>query len=89
MTYSASSSPSGTARGTASLILGVCSLLAGWTFFIPMVGLILGISSRNNEPDARGRAVWGVALNLIAMAGWILVILLGVFVLGVTIPWTR
>ncbi|MGG7510437.1 hypothetical protein [Plantibacter sp. YIM 135249] len=87
MTYT--SSPSGTARGTASLVLGICSLLAGWTFFVPIVGLILGISSRNNEPEARGRAGWGIAINLIAMAGWILVILLGAFVVGVSLPWMR
>lgn len=87
MSYSAS--PSGTARGTASLVLGICSLLAGWTFFVPVIGLVLGFSSRANEPAARGRAGWGVALNLIAMAGWILLILLGVFALGLTLPWIR
>ncbi len=62
-----------TGLGTASLVLGICSLLAGWTFLAPVVGLCLGIASRSREPLARGRAGWGILLNLIALAVWILV----------------
>lgn len=62
-----------TGLGTASLVLGVCSLLAGWTFFAPVVGLCLGVASRSREPTARGRAGWGILLNLVALAVWILV----------------
>jgi hypothetical protein len=63
----------GTGRGTASLILGICSLAAGWTFLAPIVGLILGVSSFRHEPGANGRASCGIVLNLIAMAGWLVV----------------
>ncbi|MFF2051408.1 hypothetical protein ACFVU2_07380 [Leifsonia sp. NPDC058194] len=69
----------GTGRGTASLVLGICSLLVGWTFFAPVIGLILGVSSRSREPYARGRAGWGIALNLLAMGVWIL---LAIFVIA-------
>ncbi|KTR52456.1 hypothetical protein [Curtobacterium oceanosedimentum] len=62
-----------TGLGTASLVLGICSLLAGWTFFAPVVGLCLGIASRSREPMARGRAGWGILLNLVALAVWIVV----------------
>ncbi|WIE75591.1 hypothetical protein [Curtobacterium sp. MCSS17_007] len=62
-----------TGLGTASLVLGICSLLAGWTFFAPVVGLCLGIASRGREPAARGRAGWGILLNLVALAVWVLV----------------
>ncbi len=62
-----------TGLGTASLVLGICSLLAGWTFFAPIVGLCLGIASRSREPMARGRAGWGILLNLVALAIWVLV----------------
>ena len=62
-----------TGLGTASLVLGVCSLLAGWTFFAPIVGLCLGVASRSREPLARGRAGWGILLNLVALAVWVLV----------------
>ncbi|MDM7892612.1 hypothetical protein [Curtobacterium caseinilyticum] len=65
-----------TGLGTASLVLGVCSLLAGWTFFAPVVGLCLGIASRSREPMARGRAGWGILLNLVALAVWILLVVL-------------
>lgn len=61
-----------TGLGTASLVLGTCSLLAGWTLFAPIVGLCLGIASRSREPYARGRAGWGILLNLVALAVWIL-----------------
>lgn len=57
-------------------MLGICSLLAGWTFFAPLIGLILGISSRGREPYARGRAGWGIFLNLVAMLAWIMIIVL-------------
>lgn len=63
-----------TGLGTASLVLGICSLLAGWTFFAPVVGLCLGIASRSREPLARGRAGWGVFLNLVALAIWIVLV---------------
>ena len=62
----------GTGKGTASLLLGICSLLAGWTLIAPILGLVLGVMSRGDEPFARGRAGWGIFLNLIAMLGWII-----------------
>ena len=62
----------GTGKGTASLLLGICSLLAGWTLIAPILGLVLGAMSRSDEPFARGRAGWGILLNLLAMLGWIL-----------------
>ena len=72
-----------TGRGTASLVLGVCSLLAGWSFFVPLIGIILGVSSRRREPAARGRAGWGIALNVIAMAAWLLVVLIFLALAGI------
>lgn len=65
-----------TGLGTASLVLGICSLLAGWTFFAPVVGLCLGIASRSREPTARSRAGWGILLNLVALAVWIIALVL-------------
>lgn len=61
-----------TAKGTVSLVLGICSLFAGWTFFAPVIGLVLGILSLRQEPQARTRAGWGVALNAIAMSLWVI-----------------
>ncbi|MFC7375919.1 hypothetical protein ACFQS2_00540 [Brachybacterium sp. GCM10030267] len=75
----------GTGKGTASFVLGVCSLLAGWILIAPLVGLLLGISSLGNEPAARGRAGWGIVLNLLSMLGWIIAfVLLAVAGVGLT-----
>lgn len=65
-----------TAKGTASLVLGICSLFAGWTFFAPAIGLILGIVSLRGEPRARTQATWGIALNAIAVSIWIILTIL-------------
>ncbi len=78
-----------TARGfgIASLALGATSLLAGWTFIAPVVGLILGVISRRREPDAHGWATAGIVLNIVALAGWLLAALgiatFGAAVLGI------
>ena len=64
----------GTGKGTASLLLGICSLLAGWTLVAPILGVIRGVSSRGSEPLPRGRAGWGIFLNLIAMLGWVIAV---------------
>ena len=75
----------GTGKGTASFILGICSLLAGWVLIAPVIGLILGITSLGNEPTARGRAGWGIVLNVLAMVGWIIAFaLLAVTGVGLT-----
>lgn len=75
----------GTGKGTASLVLGICSLLAGWVLIAPVIGLILGIMSLGNEPDARGRAGWGIVLSVLAMVGWIIAFaLLAVTGVGLT-----
>lgn len=78
MTTASAPTAIGTGRGTASLVLGVCSLLVGWTFFAPVIGLVLGVSSRSREPYARGRAAWGIALNLIAMGVWIVLAIVAI-----------
>lgn len=65
-----------TGKGTASLLLGICSILAGWVLIAPVAGLILGIMSLGNEPAARGRAGWGVVLNILAMVGWVIALVL-------------
>lgn len=62
----------GNTRAVVSLVLGVFSLVAGWTLLVPLVGLVLGVSSRHREPAAGTMAWWGIALNLLAMLGWLI-----------------
>lgn len=49
--------------GMTSLVMGIASILMSWTFFIPIIGLIVGIVAKRREPHARTLANWGVGLN--------------------------
>ncbi|MFC7581605.1 hypothetical protein ACFQ23_02325 [Schaalia naturae] len=73
--YAYAPNPS-TGLGTASLVIGLVSLLAGWTFIAPIIGIVLGVRSRREEPYARSIAGWGVALNVFCMLGWLVLGLL-------------
>ncbi|PPL15364.1 hypothetical protein GY24_14445 [Microterricola pindariensis] len=57
----------------SSLVLGITSIFAGWTFIVPVAGLILGILALQREPAARTMAIWGVVLNSVVLAGGLLV----------------
>ncbi|WP_350347065.1 DUF4190 domain-containing protein [Agromyces sp. G08B096] len=53
----------------ASLVLGIVSIVAGFTFFVPIAGLVLGILALKREPASRTMAIWGVVLNGVLLAG--------------------
>jgi hypothetical protein len=67
----------------SSTVLGVISLFFGFTLIAPGVGLVLGIMGARREPAGRGFAIAGIVLNVIALAGWVLAVLLVLFVFGV------
>ncbi|RXZ50000.1 hypothetical protein [Agromyces binzhouensis] len=58
-------------RGFAvsSLVLGLVSFVAGFTFVVPVGGLVLGILALRREPSARTMAIWGIVLNGVMLAG--------------------
>ena len=59
-----------TTRGFAitSLVLGIASVVSGWTFFVPVAGLVFGVLAlRRGTPD-RTLTLWGVWLNAIMLA---------------------
>ncbi|HEX6953928.1 MAG TPA: DUF4190 domain-containing protein [Agromyces sp.] len=58
-------------RGFAvsSLVLGLVSIVAGFTFVVPVAGLVLGILALKREPSARTMAIWGIVLNAVMLAG--------------------
>ena len=58
-------------RGFAisSLVLGLVSIVAGFTFVVPVAGLVLGILALKREPGARTMAIWGIVLNAVMLAG--------------------
>jgi hypothetical protein len=58
-------------RGFAisSLVLGLVSIVAGFTFVVPVAGLVLGILALKRESSARTMAIWGIVLNAVMLAG--------------------
>jgi hypothetical protein len=66
----------------ASFVLGIASIVFGWTLVAPVTGLILGVIALRRGTSERALATWGVCLNgamlaLAALAIIALVILLG------------
>ncbi|QEO13367.1 DUF4190 domain-containing protein [Agromyces intestinalis] len=57
----------------AALVLGLVSIFAGFTFVVPIVGLVLGILGLRREPQSRTMAIWGIVLNGVMLAGSLLV----------------
>lgn len=59
----------------ASMILGIVSVFFGWTFLVPLIGLILGIAGLRREPTGKGFAWTGVILSGLMLLGWLLIVL--------------
>jgi len=59
-----------------SMILGLVSIVAGFTLVVPLVGLILGFVGIRKEPAGRGMAITGLILNGIIIAGWVILFLI-------------
>jgi hypothetical protein len=68
--------PSPTGLSITSFVLGLVSIFFGFLFFVPLVGLVLGILAVKKEPKARGFAIAGI---------WINAIMLGLVVIGVIV----
>jgi len=77
----ASAAPVSNGFSISSLVLGIVSIFASFTFFVPAVGLVLGIMALKREPASRTMAIWGVVLNGVMLAGTVLVTL-GALVFG-------
>jgi|SRR5215204_1111966 len=65
----------------SSLVLGLVSIVASYTFVVPAIGLVLGIMALKREPASRTMAIWGIVLNAVMLAGAALVTL-GALVFG-------
>lgn len=51
-----------------SFVLGIASIVSGWTVVAPAVGLIFGIISLRRNTSERTLALWGVWLNAAMLA---------------------
>ncbi|WP_233194207.1 MULTISPECIES: hypothetical protein [Cryobacterium] len=68
--------PRSSTLAVSSLVLGLVSIVAGWTFLVPIAGLVVGILALGREPQARTLAIWGIVLNAVLLAGSLLLVLL-------------
>ncbi|PRI10626.1 hypothetical protein B4915_11510 [Leucobacter massiliensis] len=66
----------------ASFVLGIASIVAGWTFLAPITGMILGIVALRRNTEDRTLALWGVWLNAAMLALTVLAIVIGTVFLG-------
>ncbi|RXZ68889.1 hypothetical protein ESP51_12950 [Agromyces albus] len=57
----------------SSLVLGLVSIVASYTFVVPAIGLVLGILALKREPASRTMAIWGIVLNAVMLGGAVLV----------------
>ncbi|MFI7397559.1 DUF4190 domain-containing protein [Micrococcus luteus] len=59
----------GIGRSVASMILGIISVVGGFTFLLPpIVGVVLGHLGLKREPHGRGMAIAGLVMNYISLA---------------------
>lgn len=70
------------AYSITSFVLGIASVVSGWTFFVPVAGLIFGIISLRRQTTERTLALWGVWLNAAMLALSALFVLAFVFVIS-------
>ncbi|MGG7465998.1 hypothetical protein [Plantibacter sp. YIM 135347] len=78
--YFAPSEPKG--LSLSSMVIGLVSLFLGFTFVLPLVGLVLGILGAKREPAGRGMAVTGIILNGLFILGWTLLVVFWVLLVG-------
>jgi len=62
----------------ASMVLGIVSIFFGFTFIVPLTGLILGFVGFRKEPAGHGMAIAGIILNGLVLVG---AIAIGLFLL--------
>lgn len=68
-------------KSLTSLVLGLASILMGWTFTMPIVGLVFGILGLKREPAGRTMAISGIVLNSICLALWLVLSAVAIWIL--------
>lgn len=74
-----------------SMVLGLVSIVMGFTFFLPLIGLICAFVGLAREPAGRAYAVVGLLLNGFFILLWLLFLgfLLASGTLGSIFGWYR
>jgi hypothetical protein len=68
----------------SSLVLGLVSIVFGFTFIVPLLAIILGGVGAKREPHARAFAVWGIVLGALCMLGWLVAVVVIILVVAVS-----
>jgi hypothetical protein len=64
-----------------SMVLGLGSILFGWTFLVPIGAVIFGIIGLRREPAGKGFALTGLIAGGVILLGWILLVVFYVLLL--------
>jgi hypothetical protein len=80
-----SAAPAGRENAFAitSFVLGIASVVGGWTFVAPIVGLIFGVLALRRKTAERTLALWGVWLNAAMLILSAIAVAAFVFFLGI------
>lgn len=66
--------PAGRPLSIVSLVLGLSSIVLGFTFIVPILAVIFGFIARGKEPAGRTLALWGIISGFVMLAGWIILL---------------
>lgn len=59
-----------------SLIIGIASVFFGFTFLVPIAGIVIAVMARKREPAGRVMALWGLWLSIVMLVLGVLLWLL-------------
>ena len=65
-----------------SFVLGLVSVVSGWTFIAPIIGLIFGILALRRNTSERALALWGVWTSAAMLAISVIAVAFGAMFLG-------
>lgn len=67
-----------------SFVLGIASIVAGWTVVTPIIGLVFGVLALRRQTAERTLALWGTWINagLLALGALLVTLGIGVAALG-------
>ena len=82
--FAAKKESDGSAFAIASFVVGIASIVSGWTLVAPIVGLILGVLALRRDTKERTLALWGVWMNaaILALVAIMLVFGIGLLIFG-------
>lgn len=65
-----------------SFVLGILSVVSGWTFIAPIIGLVLGVLALRRNTSERTLALWGVWTSGVMLALSVIAVAFGAMFLG-------